>query len=134
MKISELEVDQKVVEEGTWVSNIPELEGVSFKVRGSNNRAWRKLAQTLVNAVPRKKRVNGVLEPEEADKITATVILNAGLLDWEGIEADDDTPIPYSREKAAEFLKGRRFREAAAWACDQVAEGLAKEAEEIAGN
>lgn len=134
MKISELEVDQKVIEEGTWVTNIPELEGVSLKVRGANNRDWRKLAQTLVNSVPRKKRVNGVLDPEEADRISATVILNAGLLDWEGIEDDNDQPIPYDKKKAAEYLRGRRFREGAAWACDQVAEGLAKDVEEIAGN
>lgn len=134
MKISELEVDQKIVEEGTWVGNIPELEGVRLKVRGANNRDWRKLAQTLVNAVPRKKRVNGVLEPEEADRITATVILNAGLLDWDGIENDDGSQIPYDKKKASQYLHGKRFREGAAWACDQVAEGLAKEVEEIAGN
>jgi hypothetical protein len=134
MKISELEVDQKLVEEGTWVEKIPELEGVRFKVRGTNNRDWRKLALTLVGAVPRKKRVNGVLDPEEADRITATVIMSAGLLDWDGIEDDDGNPIPYDKKKAGQFLQGKRFREGAAWACDQVAEGIANEVEEIAGN
>jgi hypothetical protein len=75
MKISELEVDQKIVEEGHWVSNIPELTGVRLKVRGSNNKDWRRMAQRLINAVPRKLRANGMLDPDEADKISATILL-----------------------------------------------------------
>src|SRR4051812_7467385 len=110
MKISELEVDQKIVEEGTWVGNIPELTGVRLKVRGSNNRDWRRMAQRLIAAVPRKNRANGVLDPEEADRISALILLNTGLLDWEGIESDDGSPIPYDRKKAAQYLAGERFR------------------------
>lgn len=134
MKISELEVDQKIVEEGKWVSNIPELPGVRLKVRGSQNKDWRRMAQRLVNAVPRKLRVNGVLDPDESDRISATILLNTGLLDWEGIEADDGTPIPYDRKKAAQFLGGERFRAGVQFACDLVAQGVEDEIEEISGN
>jgi hypothetical protein len=134
MKISELEVDQKIVEEGHWVSNIPELTGVRLKVRGSNNKDWRRMAQRLINAVPRKLRANGMLDPDEADKISATILLNTGLLDWEGIENDDGTPIPYDKKKAAQYLTGERFRAGVQFACDQVAQGIEDEVEEIAGN
>jgi len=134
MKISELEVDQKIVEEGTWVSNIPELPGVRLKVRGSQNKDWRRMAQRLVNAVPRKLRVNGSLDPEEADRVSAIILMNTGLLDWEGIEADDGTPIPYDKKKAAQYLVGERFRAGVQFACDQVAQGIEEEVEEIAGN
>lgn len=134
MKISELEVDQKSVEEGQWVSNIPELTGVRLKVRGSNNRDWRRMAQRLINAVPRKLRANGMLDPDEADKISATILLHTGLLDWEGIENDDGTPIPYDKKKAAQYLTGERFRAGVQFACDQVAQGIEDEVEEIAGN
>jgi hypothetical protein len=133
MKISELEVDQKIVEEGTWVSNIPELPDVRLKVRGSNNKDWRRMAQRLINAVPRKKRVNG-LDPDEADRVSAIILLNTGLLDWEGIEADDGTAIPYDKKKAAQYLAGERFRTGVQWACDQVAQGIEDEIEEISGN
>lgn len=134
MKISELEVDQKVIEEGKWVSNIPELPGVRLKVRGAQNKDWRRMAQRLVNAVPRKLRVNGSLDPEEADRISALIILNTGLLDWEGIEDDNDQPIPYDKKKAAELLKGERFRGGVQFACDLVAQGVEDDIEEISGN
>lgn len=134
MKISELEVDQKIVEEGKWVSNIPEMPGVRLKVRGANNKDWRRTAQRLINAVPRKMRVNGMLDPDEADRISATILLMTGLLDWEGIEGDDDQPIPYSKKKAAEYLAGERFRAGVQFACDQVAQGIEEEVEEISGN
>lgn len=134
MKISELEVDQTIVEEGQWVSNIPELTGVRLKVRGSNNRDWRRMAQRLINAVPRKNRVNGMLDPEEADRISALILLNTGLLDWDGIEGDDGLPIPYDKKKASKYLTGERFRRGVQFACDQVAEGITEEIEEVAGN
>lgn len=134
MKISELEVDQKIVEEGTWVSNIPELSGVRLKVRGANNRDWRRMAMRLINAVPRKQRANGILDPDEADRISATILLQTGLLDWEGIEADDGQPIPYDKKKAATYLAGERFRRGVQYACEQVAEGIEEQIEEIAGN
>ncbi len=134
MKISELEVDQKLIEEGKWVSNIPELTGVRLKVRGSNNRDWRRMAQRLINAVPRKSRVNGVLDPDEADRISAMILLNTGLLDWEGIEDDDGAAIPYDKKKAAQYLTGERFRAGVQFACDQVAQGIEEEIEDISGN
>lgn len=134
MKISDLEVDQKIVEEGKWVSNIPELSGVRLKVRGSNNKDWRRLAQRLINAVPRKQRANGILDPDEADRISATILLMTGLLDWEGIEGDDDQPVAYDKKKAAQYLAGERFRAGVQYACDQVAQGIEEEIEEVSGN
>lgn len=134
MKISELEVDPKLIEEGKWVSNIPELTGVRLKVRGANNKDWRRLAQRLINAVPRKLRVNGILDPDEADRISATILLMTGLLDWEGIEDDAGQPIPYDKKKAAQYLAGDRFRAGVQFACEQVAQGIEDDVEEIAGN
>jgi hypothetical protein len=134
MKISELEVDPKMIEEGKWVSNIPELTGVRLKVRGANNKDWRRMAQRLINAVPRKLRANGILDPDEADRISATILLMTGLLDWEGIEDDTGQPIPYDKKKAAQYLAGDRFRAGVQFACEQVAQGIEEEIEEIAGN
>src|SRR3954465_7678156 len=106
MKIENLELSEeqkKLVEDGRWVDNIPEMEGVRLKVRGANNRDWRRMAQRLINAEPRKNRING-LDPDAADRISAIILLNTGLLDWEGIEDANDQPIPYSKKKAAEYL------------------------------
>jgi hypothetical protein len=133
MKISELEVDPKVIEEGRWIGDIPGLSGVRLKVRGANNKDWRRMAMRLVNAVPRKDRING-LDPEHSDRINAQVILATGLLDWEGIEDDDGNPIPYDKKKAALYLVGEKFRSGVMYACDLVSEGISEEVEEIAGN
>lgn len=133
MKISEITADPEVIEQGGWVSDIPELEGVRLKCRGTGNKAWRRQAQVLINAVPRRKRTP-FLDPEELDRINATLLLNHGLLDWTGIEGDDGNPIPYDKKKAAEYLQVAKFRDGALYACNQVADGIVDEAEEIAGN
>jgi hypothetical protein len=131
MKLSE--IADAGLEEG-WVSNIPELEGVRLKCRPSGNNDWRRMAQTLINAVPRKKRTPS-LDPEEMDRINVILIRECGLLDWEGIEADDGQPLPYDKKKASEFLtKSQRFRDGALYACGQVAEGTVEEVEITSGN
>jgi hypothetical protein len=133
MKISDISVDNKVVEEGGWVSNIPELEGVRLKCRGAQNKDWRRQAQALVNAIPRKKRIP-FLDPEEMDRINEILIREHGLLDWDGIEDDNGQPVPFDKKKAAEYLKHAKFRDGALYACTLIADGIADEVETIAGN
>lgn len=134
MKVSEIKaVDPELIENGGWVSDIPELEGVRLKCRGAQNKSWRRQAQMLINAVPRAKR-NPVLDPDESDRINATLVLNHGIIDWEGITDDDGNEIPYDKKKAAEYLKVPKFRLGALYACDMVAEGIVDEIEEISGN
>ena len=133
MKIEDISVDTKLVEEGAWVSDIPELEGVRLKCRGSDNKDWRRMAARLVNAVPRAKRTPN-LDPVESDRINAVLIRECGLLDWEGFEDNDGNPIPYSKKKAEEYLNIRKFRDGALFACVQVSDGLADQVEELAKN
>jgi hypothetical protein len=133
MKLSDIAVDQNLVEQGAWVGDIPELEGVRLKCRGSDNKDWRRMSQHLVNAVPRKKRIP-LLDPAEADRINGVLLRECGLLDWSGIEDVDGKPLPYSKKKAEEFLVHKKFRDGALYACFQVSEGISEEAKEIAGN
>lgn len=133
MKISDIAVDTKAVEEGAWVGNIPELEGVRLKCRGSGNKEWRRQSMALINAVPRKRRIP-FLDPEEADRINQILLVNHGLIDWEGITDDAGEPIAYDKKKAAEYLKHQKFFDGAMYACNLVAEGIADETDEISGN
>lgn len=137
MKMSELKIDTAKVEQGDWVDKIPEMQGLRLKVRGSNNKDWRRLQGRLLDAVPRKKRVGGRLDPDEQDRITSTLLLSACLLDWDGLEGDDGQPLPYSKEKANEFLTDPqygKFREAVVWAATVVAEQQETEREEDTKN
>lgn len=137
MKLSEAKIDVQRQQQGAWVGNVPELEGLRLKVRGVGNADWRKLQMKLLETIPRKKRRNGRIDPEENDRVTAILLRDAGLLDWEGVEDDDGKPIPYSRDKANELLTNPeyvKFRDGVLWACTVVAEDDAEDVEEAAGN
>lgn len=137
MKISSVKVDVVKVEEGVWVENIPELEGVKLRVRGAGNRDWKRMMQRLVASVPRQKRRNGNIDPDEMERILGTVMLETGLLDWSGIEGDDDKPIPYSKEKAKEYLLDPQWqviRDGVSWACNFVGRDVEEAVEDISGN
>jgi hypothetical protein len=137
MKMKDMAVDSGRAEEGAWVDDIPDMEGLRLKVRGANNKDWRKLQQKLIQAIPRKRRMSGNLDPEDADRITNLCLLNTSLLDWDGFDGDDDKPLPYSQETAKTLLTDpdyRRFRDAVAWAANWVAEQSKEDVEEDAGN
>jgi hypothetical protein len=137
MKMKDVAVDADRAEAGAWVKDIPDMEGLRLKVRGANNKDWRRTQMKLIQATPRKRRMSGNLDPDDSDRITTLCLLNTSLLDWEGLEDDDGKAIPYSREMAEKLLTEpdfRRFREAAAWAANWVAEQSVAEVEEDAGN
>lgn len=136
MKLSGNKIDVVKREQGDWVDNIPELQGVRVKVRGMGNKDWARMEARLVNAVPRARRLRG-LEPEDRDRINGILLRDTSLLDWEGIEGDDDKSIPYSKQQANEFLTNPeygKFRDGVLWAASVVAEQTAAEIEEDAGN
>lgn len=136
MKLSDGIINTEAQEKGDWVENVPEMEGVRLKVRGAGNADWRKLEARLLAAVPRKKRVGG-LDPDEQDRITSECIFACGLLDWDGFENDDGTPLPYSKEVARQILfqpEYQRYRFGVLWACNIVAEQRREDSEDIAKN
>jgi hypothetical protein len=136
MKIESLELTEEqknLVEVGAWVGDLPEMGNIRLKVRGANNKDWSRMAQRLINAVPRKKKVNGQLDQDEAVRVSAAILLNTGLLDWENIE-DDNGPVPYDKKTAAKYLEGERFRAGVQTACERVAQGIEDKIEEIVGN
>jgi hypothetical protein len=137
MKMKDLAIDAGRAEEGAWVDDIPDMEGLRLKVRGSQNRDWRRLQMKLIQAVPRKRRMQGTLDPEDADRITNLCLLNTSLLDWAGFDGDDDKALPYSREIAEKLLTDpdyRRFRDAVVWAANLVAEQGEEDHKDDAGN
>lgn len=137
MKLSGLKVNLQALEQGAWVDNIPEMEGLRLKVRGVGNKDWRKLQSRLLDSVPRKKRVGGRLDPDEQDRISTTLLRDTGLVDWDGLEDDDGKPLPYSKETAGKLLADpemTRFRDGVLWACTMVAEQDAEHIEDAAKN
>jgi len=137
MKLKDVAVDAGRAEEGAWVDNIPDMEGLRLKVRGANNKDWRRLQQKLIQAIPRKRRMLGQLEPDDSDDITTKCLINTSLLDWDGLDGDDGQPLPYTLETAKKLMTDpdyRRFREAVSWAANWVGEQSKEDVEEDAGN
>ena len=139
MDLNEHRVDPKVRSEGAWVGEkygtpIPEMGDLELRVRGADNKEWRKRADALVAAVPRKNRLNG-LGPEDRDRISAICCRDHGLLEWNNLTIGGQA-VPYSKEKAGELLlnpEWSTFRAAALWACEIVGTQIAAEVKEDAG-
>ncbi|WP_020178088.1 hypothetical protein [Methylopila sp. M107] len=141
MKLSAIAIDNEKLEQGAWVGDIPELEGVRFKVRGLGNTDYRRLQNKLIQLIPRKNRRNG-LSVEDQTRVESRCLLDTILLDWDGIEADDSTAkelkfLPYSRETAAGLLADpnmARLREGVLYAAAIVAESDEDDEKEVEGN
>lgn len=136
MKLNDVRVDSKVIEDGEWIDSLSEMPGLKVKVRGQGNRDWRKLQVKLLDAVPRKKRLNR-LDYDEAERVTNLLLLNTCLLDWEGLEDDDGKPMPYSRDMAETLLTDpdyRKFRDAVQTASQLVGDRNAEDVKDAAGN
>jgi hypothetical protein len=129
-------IDVEVQENGDWIGDIPEMGAVRLKIRGANNKDWRRMQGRLLQAVPRAKKTPH-LDPDESDRIVAILLRETALLDWEGITTPDGQPLPFSKEQANEYLTNPEFRDffdGALWAANNVARQRREEVEALAKN
>lgn len=137
MKLSSVKTDAAKIEGGDWVSGLSEMGDLELKVRGTGNAHYRRLAGKLVDALPRSKKLGGRIDPEENDRITSICLAETVLMDWRGLEDEDDNPIPFSKEKAKEFLLNpdyRLFRAAVIEAAEQVGKDETEARKDEEGN
>jgi hypothetical protein len=136
LKLSDIAINAAAIETGRWVSVGHILPGVKFKVRGLDNADYRRLRAKLIAEIPRAERVKGV-DPVELDKINVKLLYETVLLDWSGIEGDDDASLSFSKEQAAELLADPNYavlRGAVEWAAGVVGEDDLAETEASAKN
>lgn len=137
MKLSEIKVDAAKIEAGAWVDGIPEFDGVRLKVRGLGCKEQQKLQRSLSDAIPRSRRPKGKIADEDQERILNRALVEVILLDWEGLQNDDDTPMAYDKGKAQTFITDpafRKFRDAVIWAADTVANDKVEAVEAAVGN
>lgn len=141
MDMQSVKVDPAKIENGDWVGEkyetpIPEMGDLCLKVRGMTCAAWRSLARTLSEAVPRNKKAGGRIKQAEQDQIFNKCLLSVGLLDWSGV-TENGKEVPYSKEAATRFLmepEFQSFRDAALWATQIVGSVAAAAVEDDAKN
>lgn len=136
MKVSALKVNSAALEEGRWVGDLPGLDGVKFRVRGFGNKDYRRLMTKLQAKVSTADRITGKAA-EMSDDLTNQLLVETILLDWSGIEDENENPIPYSKEQALEWLADpdmRKLREGIMVAADVVGDTAAEQAKADAKN
>lgn len=124
--------------EGEWIDEIPELEGIRFKVRSTNYKPFRVATAGLARRSGKKLRTDeGVVNFTVA---TGKALAEHILLDWDGV-TENGKALKYDAKRALTILTadddfgiGDAYRRGVEWAGDQVAERIAEQAKEAAGN
>lgn len=123
---------------GEWIDDVPEMEGVEFKVRSTNYKPFRVATAGLARRAGKKLNTDAGLHGFNIS--TGKPLAEHILLDWKGV-TNGGAELPFSRETALTILTaddqhgvGASFRKAVEWAGDQVAERLAAKAKEASGN
>ncbi|ALJ12643.1 hypothetical protein [Sphingopyxis macrogoltabida] len=123
---------------GTWIEDVPDMEGVRFLVRSTNFKPFKIASAGLARRSGKKLRT-------DAGVVNFAVTMGSALaehilLDWDGV-TENGKPLKYDAKKALALLTadddfgiGDAYRRAVEWAGDQVAERIAETAEEAAGN
>lgn len=137
MDIKSLKRDVAASTEGAWVGEIPEMGDLRLRVRGENSPKVAALRARKLRAVPKSKRGrDGMPVFSEMVRVTAEVLHEVVLLDWDGLTCDGK-PVKFDPDLALQWLTDpdyQEFADAVAWSAKVVANGDANRTEDIAGN
>ena len=106
MKLSTIAVDTDKAENGIWKELVVGMGFECLIARHNNSRFRAEIERRVVDISRDKNR-----EPTAAEYSEATLrsLCSKVLLNWRGLEDDDDQPIPYSPEKAYEILSDPEY-------------------------
>lgn len=112
MRISELEVADKAIEQGEW-RDAEGLPGVRVLVKGTGNVAYRRLQAKLL--AERRVPEGQQMDPAASDEMMATLVRETILCGWEGLTelpkgATEEVELRYEPAAAERLLKVGRFR------------------------
>ncbi|HLL28582.1 MAG TPA: hypothetical protein VKT73_13140 [Xanthobacteraceae bacterium] len=97
MRITDIKIDSNAIEHGDWV-DAPFIPGLRLKVRGIGNSDYKALAVKQA-ALSGFQKTDEIEEANLSEQLIETI-----LVDWDGLEDDDGKPIPYSKDKAREYI------------------------------
>lgn len=137
MDIKDLKKNSSNIAAGVWVGDIPDMGSLRLLVRGLSSPAVSTARSLKERSVPRKGRLrDGTLKHTEALRISAEILYEVVLLDWDGI-TNDGKPVKFDKALAKEWLTDpdyQDFANATAWAAMLVDRGEAETTEDVAGN
>jgi len=109
MKLSELKLDDQLVDEGAW---FPYGEdGAAFKIASMNKKAYRnKLGRLMTRAVT-ANRNNPDIPQVKRDEIIDEAMVGTIIMGWKGWQEDDDSDIAFTEDNARRFLQTGQVRD-----------------------
>lgn len=137
MKLSKMRVNSAAMEVGRWVPLGKTFPGVEVKVRGVKSKGYKRELHRYVSDLPLAERLKIGDDMDAAERVDIQMTAGYLLVDWRGIEDENDQPVPFSKEKATELLSDPdmiEFREAVDYAVKIVGNDALVEAETASKN
>lgn len=133
-------IDKKVdLNEGEWIGDIPDMEGVELLVRSTNFKPYRVATAGLARRSGKKLRTDQGLV--DFTVTTGKALAEHILLGWRGDVTEGGKPLKYDPKRALAILTadddfglGDTWRRGVEYAGDQVADRIAEKAKEASGN
>lgn len=121
-----IRLDTAAMDSGVWSTFYTDPEtrkSIRVKLISSTSVLFSRAISKMTKARAQEiKRLHGNLPAEEIEKIQREAVGSVLIVDWEGIEEDDGTVIPFSREKAIEFMTDRSYTEFYEWVSNTSAD------------
>lgn len=109
MRLSEQRVNAAAQNDGEWF-DFPAYPGFGIKVKGTTFGPYRLALANCDRRAMRQAGRNGLVPPDVRERFTLECIIEHLLLDWRGLESDDGSAIPFSKDRAREFLLDPQYR------------------------
>jgi hypothetical protein len=110
MKISEMQLDPALLEEGVWKSF--DEDGCAVKIASMEKKSYQNKMGKMMTRAMMQSRVRD-LEATKRDEITYKAMVGTIVMDWRGFENDDGTEFAFTEENVLKMLtdypKFRRF-------------------------
>lgn len=124
--LKQIRLDVDAMDQGVWSTFYTDpktKKSIQVKIISSSSVAFSRCISKMTKARAQDiKRLGGNLPAEEIENIQREAIGSVLIADWSGIEEDDGTPIPFSREKAIEFMTDRTYTEFYEWVSNVAAD------------
>ena len=109
MDLSKFKADRTAEDDGVWVPLDGADEGARVKLARIGNRRYREAMQRRMKPYRRALRA-GTLEEATAERVTAEVLAETVLLDWQDLTLDG-AALAYSPDRARELLLDPALRD-----------------------
>lgn len=128
-KLSSVETDPEVEQEGRWVTH---RDGFEFCIARMENPRFVAARHLALQPYRERLRAGGELTSDETDEITRPLLARHILTGWRKVEDDDGQPIPYSFENAMKLFCNPALQDVAAWIVGESGIGEAYRCEALA--